>query len=99
VRLAEYINFITDFCRANPFIAAACGIFLIYLFCRKPKFFLSVLVLALVLAVMMHFILNAASSGLSLKQELIDNTGIHKGDLIRSQNFLSCPRALYLHTG
>lgn len=79
---SEYISVVADFSRANPLITVACGIFLIYLLCRKPKLFLSVLVLALVLAVLLHFILNAASSGSYLKKEMIDKTSIYKEDQV-----------------
>jgi hypothetical protein len=77
---SEYINVVADFCLANPFIAVACSFILIYLFCRKPKFFLSVLVLALVLAAILHFILDTASSSSYLKQEMIGKTAIQKED-------------------
>ncbi len=59
--ISEYINVATGFYRAHPLIAVVCGIFLFYLFYRKPKFFLSVLLLALILAVITHFILKAGS--------------------------------------
>jgi ABC-type polysaccharide/polyol phosphate export permease len=78
--LSEYASVIADFYQAQPLIAVACVIFLIFLLWRKPKFFLSVLILALILAAILHFITNTASSSLSLKKELIDKTGIHKED-------------------
>jgi hypothetical protein len=93
---SEYINIIADFCRTNPFAAVACGMLLLCLFYKKPKFFMSVLALALVLVVMVHFILDAASSGSYLKQEMIDNSGIHKQGQMRSERFSVSPASSFL---
>ena len=78
--LSEYINIIAGFYQAHPFITVACGILFIFLFSRKPKLFLSVIFLALVLAVIFHLIVTTGSSSISLKKKLIDTESRHSAD-------------------
>jgi hypothetical protein len=59
---SEYIHVVAGFYQSHPLIAIAGGIFLACLLRRNPKFLLSVLLLAFVLALILQFILKASSA-------------------------------------
>lgn len=72
-------DIIVSFSRDNPIIAAAAGLLFLFLIIRKPKFFFSVLFLALFLAGIFFAILEIASSGVSQKEKVLQK-GVKLGE-------------------
>ena len=79
MNFSEVTNSIISFSKDNPIIAVVVGLFLLFLLFRKPKFFLGIIFLALVLAVVLYFIMDVASTGKSEKGKMIEKR-IHPPD-------------------
>jgi Ca2+/Na+ antiporter len=73
--MANIINdisgFVASFARSNPTVFFGVLAILVFLVYRRPKFFLAVLFLGLLLAGVVYIIMEAASSGVSKKERLI----------------------------
>lgn len=69
--LAEIFYNAIHFLKANPLVAAVIAILVIFWIYRNPKFFISVLVIALLLTAIIYIVLTIASSGVSEKDKLI----------------------------
>lgn len=67
---SEAINSIVSFYGNNPIIAIFIALVLIFLIWRKPKFFFSVLFLALLLFGVIYLIINTATFGKEQKEKL-----------------------------
>ena len=74
----EIINGIISFFQANPIIATAVAILLIFLLWRKPKLFFIILLIALLLSGVLYMILDVSSTGVYHKENLIQKEIIHK---------------------
>jgi len=68
---SEAINSIVSFYGNNPIIAILIALVLIFLIWRKPKFFFSVLFIALLLLGIIHLIISTAGSGKAQKENLL----------------------------
>ena len=69
--LSEILDSIVAFYSGNPIVAVVIALALIVFIWRKPKFFLFLLLLSLLLAGTIYFILQAASIGSSEKEKLL----------------------------
>ncbi len=73
----EIINNIITYLQTNIPIAIAAALLLVYLLFRKPKFFLTVFFIALLLAGLVYLVLELSSIGVSHKKVLI-NKGLDR---------------------
>ena len=71
------------FSRGNPFVAAAVGLFFLFLLIRKPKLFLFLFILGLILAAALYFIANVASTGKANKTKVIEEETTSETDPAR----------------
>jgi len=69
--LSEIIDSIAAFYTGNPIVAVVIALVLLFFIWRKPKLFLFLLFLALLLAGTLYFILQSASIGSSEKEKLL----------------------------
>ncbi len=69
---------IMRFYHNQPLIAAACGVFLLFLIYRQPRFFLGAFLLALLIASVAYIIFDAASSSTSMKGNLIKKGNVRE---------------------
>jgi len=67
----DLIAGISDFAHAQPIIAFAVLLILAYLLYRKPLFFFSVFMLALILVGVLYLIFSMSTPGVSQKEKLI----------------------------
>jgi hypothetical protein len=72
--MGEYVESAIAYLQANPLIAAAVGLVLLYLLVRKTKVFLFLLLLAAVLGGVLYLIADVAGTGGAAKRKLIDQT-------------------------
>ncbi|HXX58977.1 MAG TPA: hypothetical protein VEI96_13335 [Thermodesulfovibrionales bacterium] len=78
--VSGYMGVVIGFYQAHPLVTVAIALVLAYLLYRRPKFFLSILLLAVILAVMAHFILKAGSSGVSVEEKAINKGSVRQED-------------------
>jgi len=69
---------IISFVTGNPIIAVVVGLFLLFLLYRKPKLFLILFCLVLILAATIYFIMDVSSIGKSEKGRMIEK-GVQPG--------------------
>jgi hypothetical protein len=69
--LSEMVNSVTLFFKDNPIIAVAVGLLLLFLLIRKPKLFLVLFCLVLLLAAALYLIMDVASIGKTGKEKII----------------------------
>lgn len=72
--MAEYLHGVIAYLQANPLIAGAIGLVLLYLLLRKTKLFLFLLLLAGVLGAVLYLIADIAGTGGAAKRKMIDQT-------------------------
>gem|GEM_PF-1473692 len=72
VSFSEISTSVLSFSKDNPVIAVVAGVILLFLFFRKPKFFLGLFFLAAVLALVFYFIVDVSSKGKSEKEGMIE---------------------------
>jgi hypothetical protein len=87
----EIINGIITFFHAHLLISLAAVILLIFLAWQKPKFFFTVLFIALVLVGVLYLITYISDVGVSHKKELLHEKGLpwkNMGDVPKFLNFL-----------
>ncbi len=68
----EIFNNIITYLQTNTPIAIAAALLLVYLVFRKPKFFLTVFFIALLLAGLLYLVEGLSSIGVSHKKSLIN---------------------------
>ncbi|MEW6107666.1 MAG: hypothetical protein AB1632_00640 [Nitrospirota bacterium] len=71
---ADFTDSISSFYQSHQFIAIVIAILFVFLIFRRPKFILSLFLLALILAGVIYLIFDAASSGIFIKEKLIDKS-------------------------
>ncbi|MDA8078915.1 MAG: hypothetical protein M0Z79_08260 [Nitrospiraceae bacterium] len=76
--ISEYINIAARFYHSQPLVVLGCGLFLLFLIYRQPRFFLGVFLLALFLAAVAYVIFDAASSSTSLKKNLLEKGNVRE---------------------
>jgi hypothetical protein len=64
-----------SFAQSNPLIAIAAAAFLGFLIYRKPFFFLLIFLISMLVVVALYVIISASSSGVSVKQRMINEAG------------------------
>jgi hypothetical protein len=69
----DITGFVASFARSNPLIFFGALAILAFLIYRRPKVFLAIVCLGLILAGVVYIIMETASSGVSKKQRLIHN--------------------------
>ena len=70
------INSVVSFSKANIFIAGAAGVVLLFLLYRKPKLFITLFFISLLLAGAFYLISNISSIGVSQKGKMIEDKKI-----------------------
>lgn len=70
----EYLDGAIAYLQANPLIAGAIGLVLLYLLLRKAKLLLFLLLLAAVLGGVLYLIADVAGLGGAAKRRMIDQT-------------------------
>ncbi len=70
--LSGIADTVTAFSKDNPIIAAAAGLFLLFLLIRKPKLFFLLFFLGLVLVAALYLIMDVASIGKAQKKQMIE---------------------------
>jgi Ca2+/Na+ antiporter len=79
MNFSDIISAITSpaisFAQSNPLIAIAIAAFLAFLIYRKPLFFLIMLLITLLVLGALYVILSASSSGVSVKERMIQEGG------------------------
>ncbi len=68
----EIFNYIITYLQTNTPVAIAAALLLVYLLFRKPKFFLTVFFIALLLAGLLYLVEELSSIGVSHKKALIN---------------------------
>ena len=71
----EYLDSVVSNLQANPLIAGAIGLVLIFLLIRKTRLFLFLLLLAAIVGGVLFFIMDMAGKGGTAKTRLINQTG------------------------
>ncbi len=72
MNFSEIASSVISFSKDNPIIAVVVGLFLLFLLFRKPKLFLGLLFLSLILAGVLYFIMDISSTGKSEKGKMIE---------------------------
>jgi len=67
----KIINSIISYYQANPIIAIAVGIIIVFLLWRKPKLFFLTLLISLLLAGVLYLIMDISTTGVSQKEKLL----------------------------
>lgn len=80
MNLSEYIDYIANYYRAHPLIAVSCGLLLLFVIARKPKLFLFVISLAVLLALLFQLIISSGSSSVTLKKKMINKGRSNSAD-------------------
>ena len=70
-----YLNGAVTYLQANPLIAGAIGLVLLFLVIRKTKTFLFLLLLAAIVGGVLYFIMDMAGKGGASKTRMIEQTG------------------------
>jgi hypothetical protein len=66
---------VISFAQSDPLIAIAAAVFLAFLIYRKPFFFLLMFLIGLLVVGALYVIMNASSSGVSVKERMIREGG------------------------
>jgi len=74
ISFEEIYNIIFNYFHDNIYIAVALTAVLLYLLFRKPKFFLSILLVASVLTAVLYVISHVSSAGIETKDAMIKET-------------------------
>jgi hypothetical protein len=74
ISFEEIYNTIFHYFNDNIYIAIALTVVLLYLLFRKPKFFLSILLVASVLTAVLYVISHISSAGIETKDVMIKET-------------------------
>ena len=72
VNFSETANSVLSYSKDNPIIAVVVGLILLFLLFRKPKLFLGLVFLAVILTLIFYFIADVSSKGKSEKEEMIE---------------------------
>ncbi len=67
---------VISYAQANPLIALAAAVFLVFLIYRKPLFFFIVFLIGLLIVGALYFIMSASGSGVSVKERMIQQDGV-----------------------
>ena len=70
--LSGIADAVSAFFRGNPLVAVAVGLFFLFLLIRKPRLFLFLFILGLILAAALYFIADVASTGKANKTKVIE---------------------------
>ncbi|HEY5999814.1 MAG TPA: hypothetical protein VI078_11030 [bacterium] len=73
--MEAYVNDAMTYLRANPLIAGALGLVLLYLLIRQTKMLLFLVFLAVVAGGVLMFIADIAGKGGTVKTQMINQTG------------------------
>lgn len=73
--MEEYLKSLLDYLQANPLVAGAVGLVLLYLLIRKTKMLLFLLVLGAIIWAVFYLIGDLAGKGGASKVKMINQTG------------------------
>ncbi len=74
LNLEEFLENIISFGRNHPLTALIVAVAFLLLILRRPKFILSLFLLALILSIIIYSIMDTASSAKKVKQKLIQKS-------------------------